>query len=125
MSGAGGILRGPDAPPAQHPLVLGTGRRFFQPGGYAGILSAQGPAAGHNRSPLRGLAPTPGTAQPRYARPAFSARAASASHVVIAAGHRLMPEERADGRHAHREILFRRAVPMNAAVEVHDADLGS
>ena len=40
VPGAGGILRRPDAPAAQHPLVCGARRRVFQPGGDAGTLAA-------------------------------------------------------------------------------------
>ena len=51
---------------------LGAG--FFSRAATREAVSAQGPAAGHDREALRGLAPAPGAAQPRLARPAFSAQ---------------------------------------------------
>ena len=52
MSGAGGVLRGSDAPAAQHPLVCRARRRFLQAGGHAGTVSAARPDCS-TRSPER------------------------------------------------------------------------
>ena len=78
MPGAGGVLRGSDAPAAQHPLVCAARRRFLQPGGRAGTIPTQGPTARTHRRGLRALAPAPRATEPRSARPAVSADASAA-----------------------------------------------
>ena len=77
---AGGILRGPNASTAQHPLVCRVGREFFQPGRPSRAVATQSPAARRHREALRAVASAPRAAESRAAGPALSADPAHATH---------------------------------------------
>src|SRR6185369_13847165 len=68
----GGVLRGSDAPAAQHPLVRGVGLRFLQPGRRPRTVLAQSPDPRRDCPALRTLASTARSAKPRVAGPALS-----------------------------------------------------
>src|SRR5712691_1039663 len=63
-----GILRGPNASTAQHPLVCRVGGEFLQPGRPSRAVSTQSPAARRNREALRALASAPRAAEYRELR---------------------------------------------------------
>src|SRR5687767_3159006 len=91
MPAACRILRGPDAPAAQHPLVLRAGRWIFQPCGRVGTISAEGPSARRHRRRLRALAAAARPAESGAPRSAVSAAAAAAIPADIAPAGRHRP----------------------------------
>src|SRR6202049_2896787 len=84
---AGGILRGPNASTAQHPLVCRVGGEFLPPGRPSRAVSPQSPAARRHREAFRALASAPRAAESRAAGPALSADPAHATHAHLIGLH--------------------------------------
>src|SRR3990172_1963127 len=72
MPPIGGVLRGSDAPAAQHPLVRGVGLRFLQPSSRPRTVLAQSPDPRLDCPALRTVASTARAAEPYIAGPALS-----------------------------------------------------
>src|SRR5688500_2586468 len=68
----GRVLRGPDTPAAQHPLVRGVGLWVLQPSRRPRTVLRQSPDPRRDCPALRTVASTARAAKPRVARPALS-----------------------------------------------------
>src|SRR5688500_1069026 len=124
MPVAGRILRGPDAPAAQHPLVREARRGVLQPGRRPGTIATEGPSAGRDRRRLRSVASATRPIEPRAERTAVSAGPA-ATNADLAASLRSIGAARIVRQQVENQSGFRLVLRSGREVDVLELAAGA